>query len=616
MIRGSFQLTEQARETSMLKRTHNCGQLRASHAGQTVTLAGWVNNYRDHGGVIFIDVRDRDGITQLVFHPEAGEAHQAASRLRHEDVIAASGEVVKREAGMTNPRMATGEIEIKCTKLELLNKAETPPFTPDEGHKVAEERRLKYRYIDLRRPRMQDILRVRHRVAKSMRDHFDAHGFYEIETPFLCRSTPEGARDFLVPARLHPGHFYALPQSPQLFKQILMVAGLERYIQIVRCFRDEDPRADRQAEFTQIDLEMAFVDQNDVMDVVEGAVRKVWKEVLGLDVPPLMRMPYAEAMDRFGSDRPDMRFGMELKDVSDLANKTDFKVFKDAIAKGGKVKAIVVPEGAVKLTRKVTDELTEWVKQFGAGGLPLCKVEAGKLTTGVAKFLESIAGDLIAKLGAKDGDLIMFGVSEKPTVVSRVLGELRVRLAHELKLIKEGDWKWLWVVDFPLIEWNDEQKRWDSLHHPFTAPLDDDLPKLASGDRAQIASVRSKAYDIVCNGSELGGGSIRIHRPETQQLVFSLLGIDEAAAKVKFGFLLDALKFGAPPHGGLALGLDRLVMHLVGTTNIRDVIAFPKTQTGADLMTEAPGEVDDAQLKELSVRIAIPQKPPAPAAKA
>jgi aspartyl-tRNA synthetase len=605
-----FDLVQTHGFSAMIQRSHTCGQLRASHVGQRASLAGWVNNYRDHGGVIFIDLRDRQGVTQLVFHPEAGAAHAQAAKLRHEDVIVAAGSVVAREQGMANPKLATGEIELKCDQLELLNKAETPPFTPDMADKVAEERRLQYRYIDLRRPRMQEILRVRHRVAKIFRDHFDAHGFYEIETPFLCRSTPEGARDFLVPARLHPGSFYALPQSPQLFKQILMVAGLERYIQIVRCFRDEDPRADRQAEFTQIDLEMSFVTQNEVMDVVEGAVRKVWKEILGVEVPPLLRMTYAEAMSRFGSDRPDLRYGMELKDVSDLAQKTEFKVFKEAIAKGGAVRAICVPQGAAKLSRKQTDELTEWVKQFGAGGLPLCKVEAGKLTTGVAKFVEPIAADLITRLGAVDGDLICFGVSEKPSVVFRVLGELRVRLGHELKLIRDGDWKWLWVVDFPLIEYNAEEKRWDSLHHPFTAPLDEDKPKLAGGDAVQIASVRSKAYDIVCNGSELGGGSIRIHDPATQSLVFGLLGIDEAAAKRKFGFLLDALKYGAPPHGGLALGLDRIVMHLVGTSNIRDVIAFPKTQTGADLMTEAPSEVDERQLRDIHVRVALPQAAP------
>jgi aspartyl-tRNA synthetase len=593
----------------MLKRTHHCGQLRRSDVGQTVTLAGWVNSYRDHGGVIFIDLRDREGITQLVFHPEHKDAHDLADRLRHEDVIAAMGRVVERgldDKGrpLANPKLATGEIEVQCHALELLNKSATPPFLPDESHKVGEELRLRHRYIDLRHPRMQQILRTRYRVTKTLRDYFDEQGFTEIETPFLCKSTPEGARDFLVPSRLHPGAFYALPQSPQLFKQILMVAGCERYLQIVRCFRDEDPRADRQAEFTQIDLEMSFVDQDEVMSVVEGSMRRVWKEVLGIEIPPVRRMTYAEAMDRYGSDRPDLRFHLELVDVSDIVAGTDFNVFREALGAGGQVKAIRVPGGAA-MTRKQTDSLAEWVKQFGAGGLPLCKVEGGKLTTGVAKFVEPVAAALLETMGAGDGDLICFGVHAKKSVVARVLGELRVRLGQELKLVREGAWEWLWVVDFPLMEYNEEQRRWDSLHHPFTAPRDEDVHLLDSDP----SKVRSKAYDIVCNGSELGGGSIRIHDPRIQGKVFNLLGIDDAAAKVKFGFLLDALRFGAPPHGGLALGLDRIIMHLCGTSNIRDVIAFPKTQTGADLMTEAPGEVDAMQLKELSLRVQTHAQP-------
>lgn len=596
----------------MSKRTHTCGQLRKSDIGSTATVSGWVNNYRDHGGVIFIDLRDRDGLTQLVFHPENADAHALADTLRHEWVISATGTVIERlnDAGEKNynPKLPTGEIEVECTALEVLNRAETPPFNPSEGESVNEELRLKHRYIDLRRPRMIEILKTRHRVTKIMRDYFDEHGFYEIETPFLCKSTPEGARDFLVPARLHPGEFYALPQSPQLFKQILMVGGLEKYVQLVRCFRDEDPRADRQAEFTQLDVEMSFVEQDDVMECIEGLLRNIWKGVLDIDVPEIPRMTYAEAMDRFGSDRPDLRFEMELVDVSDLAGKTDFKVFTGALDSGGQVKAIRVPGGA-ELTRKQTDALAEWVKQFGAGGLPICKVDGGAVATGVAKFITDISDDLIARLGAADGDLICFGVSDKPSVVARVLGELRVKLAHDLGLIKEGEWKWLWVVDFPAVEYNDEAGRWDSLHHPFTAPCDEDIDKLSSGDRDTISSVKSKAYDIICNGSELGGGSIRIHRPEVQQAVFNLLGLDEAAAQSKFGFLLDALKYGAPPHGGIALGLDRVVMHLCNTTNIRDVIAFPKTQTGADIMTEAPSGVDDMQLKELALRVQTHAKP-------
>ncbi len=593
----------------MQKRSHTCGQLRQSHVGQRVALAGWVNSYRDHGGVIFIDLRDRDGITQIVFHPENAQAHELANRLRSEDVIWTSGECRQREPGMANPKLATGDIEIHADELEILNKAVTPPFTPDDAGKVGEDTRLRYRYIDLRRPRMQQILKTRFRVTKIMRDYLAEHGFYEIETPFLCKSTPEGARDFLVPSRLQPGSFYALPQSPQLFKQILMVAGMERYMQIVRCFRDEDPRADRQAEFTQLDLEMSFVNQEDVMEIIEGLLRRIWKEILDLDIPPVRRMSYEEAMEKYGSDRPDLRFAMEHVDISDLAAKTDFKVFRGALDAGGVVKAIRVPGGA-SLSRKVTDGLTEWIKQFGAGGLPLVKVEAGKCATGIAKFIEPIAGELLTRMGAVDGDLICFGVDAKRSIVARCLGELRIRLAHELKLIKPGDWQWLWVVDFPAMEWNEGEKRWDSLHHPFTSPRPQDMDKLESDPGA----VKALAYDIVVNGSEVGGGSIRIHDMNVQQKVFNLLGIDDEAAKIKFGFLLDALRFGAPPHGGIALGLDRLVMHLENTTNIRDVIAFPKTQNGADLMTQAPSGVDDRQLQETHLRVVLPKKPTPPGA--
>ena len=583
----------------MHKRTHTCIELRREHVDQTVGLAGWVNSYRDHGGVVFIDLRDRVGITQVVFHPEHAEAHKLADTLRNEDVIWVQGRCVEREAGMANPKLDTGEIEVDAESIEVLNKSQTPPFTPDEAANVGEETRLRYRYIDLRRPHMLHVLRTRHRVSKIIRDYFDEQGFYEVETPFLCRSTPEGARDFLVPSRLQSGSFYALPQSPQLFKQILMAAGFEKYVQIVRCFRDEDPRADRQAEFTQLDLEMSFVEPQDVMDVVEGVLRRLWQQVLDVEVPAVPRMTYEKAVGQYGSDRPDLRFDMALVDVSDLAKETDFKVFGGALAKGGLVKAIRVPGGA-KMSRKETDGLAEWVKEFGAGGLPVTKLEGGKLSTGIAKFLEPITAALIERTGAQDGDLLCFGVDAKPAIVHRALGELRVKLAHDLDMIKPNTWQWVWVVDFPLVEWNEEQKRWDSLHHPFTAPAEQDMDKLDSDP----GSVNSLAYDIILNGSELGGGSIRIHRPDVQQRVFGLLGIDEQQARAKFGFLLDALQYGAPPHGGIALGLDRLVMHLCGTTNIRDVIAFPKTQNGADLMTEAPSVVDEAQLKELSLRIA------------
>jgi len=484
--------------------------------------------------------------------------------------------------------------------LEILNKSQTPPFMPDNASKVAEETRLKYRYIDLRRPYMMQILRTRHRVSKIMRDYFDEHGFYEIETPFLCKSTPEGARDFLVPSRLQEGQFYALPQSPQLFKQILMVSGMERYVQIARCFRDEDPRADRQAEFTQLDLEMSFVEVDDVLEISEGLVRLIWKEVLDVDVPPIARMSYDEAMNRFGIDRPDMRFGMELVDIGELAQRTDFAVFRGALEAGGVVKCICVPGGG-QMTRKETDGLADWSKQYGAKGLAVAKVaDSGKLETGIAKFLGSIEPELIECVGAKPGDLIAFG-ADSCKVVHRVLGELRIKLATERDMIDPSAWKWIWIVDFPALAWNEQENRWDSLHHPFTAPVDEDIDKLES----DTACIKSKAYDLVLNGSELGGGSIRIHQPDVQQRIFSLLGISEAESRSKFGFLLDALQYGAPPHGGIALGLDRIIMHLCGTTNIRDVIAFPKTQAGADLMTEAPSSVDDRQLQELHLRLAL-----------
>ncbi len=591
----------------MLYRTHSCGALRDTHVSETVTLSGWVNNYRDHGGVRFIDLRDREGVTQIVFHPEAADAHGVAQKLRREDVITVSGACVIREGG-ENPKLITGKIEVDAATCVVLNDSDNPPFIPDEAGNVGEETRLRYRYIDMRRPAMQHILKTRHRVTKITRDYFDRQDFYEIETPFLCRSTPEGARDFLVPSRLQEGSFYALPQSPQLYKQILMVGGVEKYFQIARCFRDEDPRADRQAEFTQVDVEMSFVDQDEVMSMNEGLIREIWRDVKNQELPErLIRMPYAEAIERFGSDRPDLRFEMELIDVSDIVAKTDFKVFKSALDAGGVVKAIRVPGGS-KLTRKQTDALAQWVKQFGAGGLPICKVEDGTLATGIAKFVTEVASELVEKLQADDGDLICFGVDARPATVARVLGELRVKLAHDLELIDPQKDTWLWVVDFPMVEWLEDKTlpeggHWHSLHHPFTAPLDEDLDKLTSTDPEVIKSIRSQAYDLVLNGSEMGGGSIRIHRPAVQKQVFSLLGISDEAAQEKFGFLLDALRFGAPPHGGLAFGLDRTVMQLVGTSNIRDVIAFPKTQAGADLMTQAPAAVDDKQLKELNLRV-------------
>ena len=596
----------------MTYRTHTCGELRDKHISEVITLSGWVNNYRDHGGVRFIDLRDREGITQVVFHPEHEDAHALAHKMRREDVIKVTGECIIRSGG-ENPKLATGKIEVNVTDAEVLADSANPPFLPDEAHKVGEEVRLRYRYIDLRTQRLQNTLKTRHQVAKAARDYFDSQGFYEVETPFLCKSTPEGARDFLVPSRNQQGEFYALPQSPQIFKQICMVAGLDKYFQIARCFRDEDPRADRQAEFTQIDVEMSFVTQEDIIKTNEGLIRHIWKTVLDQEIGDIPHMTYAEAMERFGSDRPDMRFGMELTDITELAATTDFKVFSNAIENGGCVKAICVPGGGA-MTRKQTDGLAEWVKQFGAGGLPVTKVVDGGLASGVAKFVEPIAQDIIKATGAKDGDLICIGVDSKRATVLRVLGELRCKIAKDLDLIPADAWKWVWIVDFPAFEWVEDAQRWHCLHHPFTRPTIEDLDKLDSTDHDVIAGINSNAYDLVLNGSELGGGSVRIHRQEEQAKVFKLLGLSEEEAKEKFGFLLEALSFGAPPHAGIAFGLDRLVMHLCGTENIRDVIPFPKTQAGADLMTQAPSSVADAQLKELHLRTVQKIKPVAVAA--
>ncbi|GAB4385394.1 MAG: aspartate--tRNA ligase [Phycisphaerales bacterium] len=597
----------------MLKRTHNCGELREQHVGQTVTLNGWVNAYRDHGeGLIFVDLRDRYGLTQLVFETEGAsvELLELADRIRNEDVIAATG-VVRIRAGGPNPKLATGKVEVVVTACEILSKTAKPPFLPwdDKGQLPSEEVRLRYRYMDLRRPRMQQILAKRHRIAKVTRDYFDEEGFLEIETPILCRSTPEGARDFLVPSRLQPGMWYALPQSPQLFKQILMVAGCDRYLQIVRCFRDEDPRADRQAEFTQIDLEMSFVDRESVLDTMERFIRRLWKQVEGVDLPPFPRLTYREAMDRFGIDRPDTRYGLELVDISDLARQCEFKVFSEALSKPrGVVKCIRVPGGADRLTRKMTDGYSEWVRQFGAGGVPVTKVGPAGLESGVAKFIEPIAAALIERTGAQVGDTLLFG-ADRYAVCTKTLGELRQRVARDLDMIPEGRWNFLWVIDFPMFEYDAETRRFYALHHPFTAPNPEYVEQLMALDPEdhspenidRIESIVSAGYDMVCNGSEIGGGSIRIHRQDVQGQVFRLLGLSPEQAKQKFSFLLEALSYGAPPHGGIAFGLDRIVMHLCRTDNIRDVIAFPKTQTGADLMSQAPNVVDDEQLKELHV---------------
>ena len=597
----------------MLKRSHMCGSLRASHVGQTVTVCGWVNTYRDQGrGLIFADVRDREGLCQVVFDLEqsASDLVTLARTLRREYVIGVQGKVRIR-AGGANPNLQSGEIEIVADKLELLNAAEPPPILPDDrdADKIGEETRLKYRYIDLRRPRMQHILRTRSRITKFARDYFSQNGFLEIETPLLIKTTPEGARDFIVPARLHPGKWYALPQSPQLFKQILMVAGCDRYLQICKCMRDEDPRADRQAEFTQIDLEMSFVEREDVMNMMTGFARGLWAELFSYDIGEVPRMTYWDAMERFGIDRPDTRYGLEIADVSDIAAKTEFGVFKEALEKSkngrkGVVKAIRVPTPNEKLTRKVLDGYSEFAKTFRAGGIPYTKLGANGFETGVAKFCEPVRAELVAKLGLQQGDIVIFA-ADHYDIATKTLGELRQKMARDLGIVPEGKWNFLWVVDFPMFEWDDDGKRWVALHHPFTSPNPDQFGILGTDPGGCL----SAGYDLVLNGSEIAGGSIRIHDQKVQAKVFELIGLTQEDAKVKFGFLLDALKHGAPPHGGIAFGLDRLVMHIVGTDNIRDVIAFPKTQSGADLMTDAPGPVDAQQLVETHVKSTAPEMP-------
>lgn len=587
----------------MLKRTHTCGQLRLDDAGKKVTLAGWAHSYRDHGNLVFIDLRDKFGLTQLVFNPVTHpQVHKLAKTIRCEWVIAAKGLIRPRSEGMENPKLPTGQIELAVERLEILNISKTPPFEIDSAEKTSEELRLTNRYIDLRRPRMQEIIRIRHRVAKITRDYFDRLGFVEIETPFLAKSTPEGARDFLVPSRLHKDCFYALPQSPQLFKQVLMIGGVDKYFQIVRCFRDEDPRADRQAEFTQIDVEMSFVDSNDVIGVHENLIAKIWKQILGVDVKaPMRRLSYKEAMEDYGTDRPDLRFDMKLKDISDIAKQSSFNVFTSAVEKGGVVKGLSAP-GEKYSRSDIEKTLTGFVADYGAKGLAWAKLkkESGKLSFvgGLSKFFSPELQQKIAKrFKAKDGDMILF-VADSEKVANKALAPLRCRLAKDLNLYDEKSFEFVWVVDFPLFEWNEDEKRYDSLHHPFTAPVPEELDKLETDP----AGIRSQAYDIVVNGSEIGGGSIRIHDPKVQQTVFDLLNISRKQAQQQFGFFLKALEYGAPPHGGIAIGLDRLIMLLTGTDNIRDVIAFPKTQRGQCLLTDAPSEVDPKQLEELNLR--------------
>jgi aspartyl-tRNA synthetase len=588
-------------------RTHYCGQVGESLVGKVVTVAGWAHRRRDHGGVIFVDLRDREGLLQIVFNPDTPEVFAQAERVRNEFVLKVTGTVRPRPPGTVNPNLKSGKVELLCQSLEILNRSEPLPFQLDEH--VSEEVRLRFRYIDLRRETMRERLLLRHRITRAMRSYLDDAGFVDIETPMLSKATPEGARDYLVPSRTHPGKFFALPQSPQIYKQLLMIAGFDRYYQIVRCFRDEDLRADRQPEFTQLDIETSFLDQGAIQELMEGLVRFLFKDVLGVELPmPLPRLTYAEAMRRYGSDKPDLRVPLELVDVADLVRGCDFKVFAGPAADpGGRVTALRAPQGG-RLSRKEIDDYEAYVKRFGAKGLAYIKVnETAKgregLQSPILKFLSDAAvAGILERTGAADGDLIFFG-ADSAKVVSDALGALRLKLGQDLGIAESG-WRPLWVVDFPMFEWDAEAKRWAAMHHPFTSPANLDPAAL----RARPGEALAKAYDLVLNGSEIGGGSVRIHSQDLQSVVFDLLGISPEEARLKFGFLLDALKFGAPPHGGIAFGLDRLAMLMAGAESIRDVIAFPKTQTAADPLMDAPTEVSEAQLKELHIRVRVPPK--------
>ncbi len=584
----------------MLKRTHTCGELRRAEIGKEAILTGWVASRRDHGGLVFIDLRDRYGITQVVFNPDLGkELHEKAGALRSEYVIAVRGEVRERPPGTVNPRLPTGEVELYSRELEILNCSEVPPFEVEDRALVSLENRLRYRYLDLRRPVMQQQLIFRHKLCQITRQYLDSKGFVEIETPFLTRSTPEGARDYLVPSRMSQGSFYALPQSPQLFKQLLMVAGMDRYFQIVRCFRDEDLRATRQPEFTQLDMEMSFVEEGDVMGIIEGLMAEIFEKLLEKKITiPFPRLPYQRAMELYGSDAPDVRYGLTIKEITDLAQASEFRVFRETIERGGLVRGLNA-QGCSKFSRKEIEELTAFVGQHGAKGLAWFKVEDGGLASPITKFFaQGLQLQMKERMGARPGDLLLF-VADREKIVCQSLAQLRISLAKRLNLIKEEEYCFTWIVDFPLLEYDETLARYVSIHHPFTSPRLEDIPHLEERPH----EVKARAYDIVLNGVELGGGSIRIHDQDLQQRIFRLLGMDDETAKKRFGFLLEAFKYGAPPHGGIALGLDRVTAMLLGLEDIREVIAFPKTQKASCLLTEAPAEVDGEQLKELGIKL-------------